>query len=84
MGKTSPQAESGRNASPFGRDWRDAYVALAIGRPLLGQRVADLLSILEGLAADLARARSTKVSTSWASARPGRWCCTLLCLTSTG
>ena len=51
MGKTSPQGESGRSASPFGRDWKDAYVALAIGRPLLGQRAADLLCILEGLAA---------------------------------
>jgi dienelactone hydrolase len=52
IGKTSPKAESGRSASPFGRDWRDAYIALYIGRPLLGQRVADLLSILEGLAAN--------------------------------
>jgi dienelactone hydrolase len=52
MGKTSPQADSGRNASPFGRDWRDAYIALVIGRPLLGQRTADLLNILEGLASE--------------------------------
>ena len=52
MGKTGPKAESGRNRSPFGRDWREAYIALYIGRPLLGQRVADLLSILEGLAAE--------------------------------
>jgi cephalosporin-C deacetylase-like acetyl esterase len=52
MGKTSPQAESGRNASPFGRDWRDAYIALAIGRPLLAQRAADLLNMLDGLAAE--------------------------------
>jgi dienelactone hydrolase len=51
-GKTSPKAESGRSASPFGRDWREAYIALYIGRPLLGQRVADLLNILEGLAAE--------------------------------
>jgi cephalosporin-C deacetylase-like acetyl esterase len=51
MGKTRPKSEPGR-PSPFGRDWREAYIALAIGRPLLGQRVADLLSILEGLDAD--------------------------------
>jgi dienelactone hydrolase len=51
MGKTTPKAEPGGGSSPFGRDWREAYVALHIGRPLLGQRVADLLSILEGLAA---------------------------------
>jgi hypothetical protein len=52
MGKTTPKAESGGGRSPFGRDWREAYVSLHIGRPLLGQRVADLLSILEGLAAE--------------------------------
>jgi dienelactone hydrolase len=52
MGKTTPKVESGSGDSAFGRDWRDAYVALHIGRPLLGQRVADLLSILEGLAAE--------------------------------
>jgi cephalosporin-C deacetylase-like acetyl esterase len=52
IGKTSPKAESGRSLSPFGRDWREAYIALYIGRSLLGQRVADLLCILEGLAAE--------------------------------
>ena len=52
MGETSPRPESARNPSPFGRDWKDAYIALAIGRPLLGQRVADLLRMLEGLAAE--------------------------------
>ena len=52
MGKTSPNGESARNPSPFGRDWKDAYIVLAIDRPLLGQRVTDLLSMLEGLAAE--------------------------------
>ena len=52
MGKTSPKAESGGGESPFGRDWKDTYIALYIGRTLLGQRVADLLNILEGLAAE--------------------------------
>jgi dienelactone hydrolase len=49
MGKTISKEESGRSPSPFGRDWKDAYIALYIGRPLLGQRVSDLLRILEGL-----------------------------------
>ena len=49
MGKTASKGEATRNPSPFGVDWKDAYIALAIGRPLLGQRVADLLGILEGL-----------------------------------
>ena len=48
MGKTTPKGPRGRDQSPFGADWREAYVALAIARPLLGQRVADLLDILRG------------------------------------
>jgi dienelactone hydrolase len=49
MGKTTPKGPRGSDKSPFGADWREAYVALSIDRPLLGQRVADLLDILEGL-----------------------------------
>ena len=53
LGRTSPSAtRSDQRNSPFGRDWKEAYIALHIGRPLLGQRVADLLSILEGLDAE--------------------------------
>ena len=73
MGKTSPKGESGRNPSPFGRDWKDAYIALAIGRPLLGQRVADLLSMLEGLAAESGRSGAQGVpSRGRRRGRPGR------------
>jgi dienelactone hydrolase len=35
--------------SPFGADWREAFVALSIDRPLLGQRAAELLNVLETL-----------------------------------
>jgi hypothetical protein len=49
MGKTTPRGSRGRDDSPFGADWREAFMALHLDRPLLGQRVADLLSILEGL-----------------------------------
>jgi dienelactone hydrolase len=52
MGKTSPKDESAHNPSPFGRDWKDAYIAMSIGRPLLGQRAADVLRMLEGLEAE--------------------------------
>ena len=38
--------------SPFGPDWRDAFMALSIDRPLLGQRTAELLDILETLDAE--------------------------------
>ena len=35
-------AAAGRNdkESPFGRDWREAFVAFSMDRPLLGLRVA--------------------------------------------
>ncbi len=33
----------------FGADWREAFVALSIDRPLQGQRAAELLNVLETL-----------------------------------
>jgi pimeloyl-ACP methyl ester carboxylesterase len=53
MGATTPGGPNGRDPSPFGADWREAYVALHINRPLLGQRVADLLELLEALDAEV-------------------------------
>lgn len=38
--------------SPLGRDVRAAFLSLHIRRPLLGQRVADVLSLLESLKAE--------------------------------
>lgn len=35
----------------FGADVRDAFIGIHLNRPLLGQRVLDVLSIVEGLAA---------------------------------
>jgi len=53
LGKTTPKAiGADQRRSPFGRNWKEAYIALYLDRPLLGQRVADLLSILEGLDAE--------------------------------
>jgi hypothetical protein len=42
--------ETNRDASPLGKDVSEAFLSLHIGRPLLGQRVFDLLTILESLA----------------------------------
>ena len=44
MGETSPQAKS-----PFGADWKEAFLGIHLGRPLLGQRVHDLLSLIAAL-----------------------------------
>jgi dienelactone hydrolase len=45
--------------STFGRDWQDAFLALAVDRPLLGQRVARLLDVLETLQAQAGSQRTT-------------------------
>jgi dienelactone hydrolase len=51
MGETTPEAGRERNRSPFGADWKEAMIALHLDRPLLGRRVADVLTVLESLAA---------------------------------
>jgi dienelactone hydrolase len=50
-GETGPGGES-RPGSPFGRDWKEAFLAIHLARPLLGQRVVDVFSILESLQAE--------------------------------
>jgi cephalosporin-C deacetylase-like acetyl esterase len=44
MGETSPSAPS-EKPSFFGADFKETYLALHVNRPLLGQRVFDLLAI---------------------------------------
>jgi dienelactone hydrolase len=51
MGETEPGAESRRDW-PFGSDWKEAFLAIHLARPLLGQRVVDILAVLEGLKAE--------------------------------
>jgi dienelactone hydrolase len=59
IGETSPGTGGGRSqetraqrGSPFGRDTKEAFLAIHLARPLLGQRAADLLTVLEGLKAE--------------------------------
>ncbi len=51
MGETDPGAETGPNW-PFGSDWKEAFLAMHLDRPLLGQRVVDVLAVLGGLHAE--------------------------------
>lgn len=44
MGELAPEAKS-----PFGSDWKEAFLGIHLNRPLLGQRTADVLSINEGM-----------------------------------
>jgi dienelactone hydrolase len=52
MGETTPDQSREDSASPFGPDWREAFLALLLDRPLLVRRVADVLTVLESLAAE--------------------------------
>src|SRR5262249_18108291 len=47
FGETAPAAP--QKPPPFGVDYREAFMALHLGRPLLGQRVADLLAVVAHL-----------------------------------
>ncbi len=47
-GETAPAPAD--RATPFGAEWREAFLGLHIGRPLLGQRVGDLLSVVASVA----------------------------------
>jgi dienelactone hydrolase len=48
LGETAPAASTGA-IDAFGDDVKDAFLALHLGRPLLGQRVGDLVAILDAL-----------------------------------
>jgi dienelactone hydrolase len=55
MGETDPGPTPGRSQSPFGTDVKEAFLSFHLARPLLGQRVADVLRILAGLDAESGR-----------------------------
>jgi hypothetical protein len=46
MGETAPGGRRDDFVKHFGADWREAFLGMALGRPLLGQRVRDLLSVV--------------------------------------
>jgi dienelactone hydrolase len=54
MGETDPRAGAVRERrdSPFGHDVQEAFLSIHLARPLLGQRAADLLTVLASLRAD--------------------------------
>ena len=52
MGETDPGPASARSQSPFGNDVKEAFLSFHLNRPLLGQRVADVLRMLAGLDAE--------------------------------
>src|SRR5207302_691270 len=50
MGETAPGVAKVKKPSYFGVDSKEAFLALHLNRPLLGQRVYDVLAVLEALA----------------------------------
>ncbi len=49
MGETSPEVPASRRRDDFGADQKETFLALHLDRPLLGQRVFDLLQALRAL-----------------------------------
>jgi cephalosporin-C deacetylase-like acetyl esterase/pimeloyl-ACP methyl ester carboxylesterase len=47
VGETAPGQPPGKRPNYFGTDSREAFLGLHLNRPLLGQRVLDVLSILK-------------------------------------
>jgi dienelactone hydrolase len=45
-GLTVPGAGAQERSSPFGSDWREAFVGMSMNKPLLGLRAAALLNVL--------------------------------------
>ncbi len=53
LGETAPEGKS-----PFGADVKEAFLGILLNRPLLGQRVADVLSVNEGMGGECILAAS--------------------------
>ncbi len=48
MGETAPEPDRG-GKSLFGGDWKEAFLAIHLARPLVGQRVRDVLTVAHSL-----------------------------------
>ena len=49
FGETAPGVATGKGPSFFGSDVKESFLGLHLSRPLLGQRVYDLLAIIDTL-----------------------------------
>lgn len=52
LGETAPGILSAKSTSLFGADFTEAFLALHLNRPGLGQRVYDLLAVIEKVAGE--------------------------------
>jgi cephalosporin-C deacetylase-like acetyl esterase len=52
MGETAPGTPPANRPDYFGTDSKEAFLSLHLSRPLLGQRVHDVLAVIESLASE--------------------------------
>jgi pimeloyl-ACP methyl ester carboxylesterase len=52
LGETSPGVKAAGWTAQFGLDVRESFLSMHLDRPLLGQRVTDLLAVIEAVAAE--------------------------------
>ncbi len=52
LGETAPGKPPANRPSYFGADFKETFLGLHLNRPLLGQRVHDVLAVLEAMAKD--------------------------------
>src|SRR5262249_18025642 len=60
FGETAP-GKVGKKPAYFGVDSKEAFLALHLNRPLLGQRVYDVLTLIEGLARESDAAKGVTI-----------------------
>ena len=64
FGETAPSKTARDKAGPFGIDFNEAYIALHLNRPLLGQRLHDLLAVAEKMAGETDELRLVGIGTA--------------------
>ena len=72
-GETAAGVVKDGKAPTFGVEFKESFLAFHLNRPLLGQRTADLLGVINTVA------EGDRASNSSASVPPARSCCTPRC-----
>ena len=70
LGDTEPEPPHRGLVTFVKADWKEAYIAMSLSRPLLGQRVRDILSILDGDVHLAASGRAAPVALHAAALHP--------------
>ena len=82
MGETDPGSASGRRGSPFGTDVKEAFLAIELARPLLGQHRPERPGCSEKSQGRVGLRDGVAGRRKWQ--RPGRSCSTPRCSIARG